>query len=220
MAGASTVPVAPRVEMGGGVGWVHGVTWGQPVGKRPAMEEGNWVEPTLQPMASQVEAPQHRHPLSPLSTLNDGLLSLLQTLCQRTQVISISMHVPGPGTNLDCKIYSRHKTCGGVGVELIFFQCLDPPLRLLFIPSSRWSTGKGSLLITNPLYPKEKQGLPAESRVRQKTRKMWLWIGGSVLGKHALISALVLHFQRLWLWHFCQVWVAMQLISPKTNEAA
>lgn len=78
-------------------------------------EEGNWVEPTLQPAASQVEAPQHRHPLSPLPTLNDGLLSLLQTLCQRTQVISISMHVPGPGTNLDCKIYSRHKTWGGVG---------------------------------------------------------------------------------------------------------
>ena len=44
------------------------------------------------------------------------------------------MHVPGLGSNLDCKMYSRFKT---LGVEVIFVKYLDLALRLLFIPSSR-----------------------------------------------------------------------------------
>lgn len=50
-------------------------------------------------------------------------------------------------------MYSRLET---LGAEVIFTKYLDLSLRLSFIPSSRWSTGKCFLLPINPLYPKGK----------------------------------------------------------------
>lgn len=50
-------------------------------------------------------------------------------------------------------MYSRLET---LGAAVIFAKYLDLSLRLLFIPSSRWSIGKCFLFPTNPLYSKGK----------------------------------------------------------------
>lgn len=64
------------------------------------------------------------------------------------------MHVSGLGSNPRvCEMYSRLES---LEAEVTFAKYLDLLLRLLFIISSRWSTGKCFWFITNSLTHKTK----------------------------------------------------------------
>ena len=63
------------------------------------------------------------------------------------------MHVSGLGSVV--RLWNVFQTWN-FGAEVVFAEYLDLSLRLSFIPSSRWSTGKCFLFPTNSSYPKRK----------------------------------------------------------------